>query len=605
MSLASKLTEERRARLAAERLLELKQAELSAANRKLGKHAQKLTMEIVETRAKVASMQGENQRVKSDLTEAKHKIELKERQLWHSIETIQDGFAFFNADQELLMANHAFLKPFDGLEEIRPGVNYVTILQLMTDEGVVDTGGVPADEWRQRMLERFSQPVPEAEVIKLWNGNYIRLFDRRGPGGDVVSLALDITQTVHDQKNLKEARSAAESANRAKSAFLANMTHEIRTPMNGVIGMADLLLETVLDTEQQKYAETIKNSAEALLVIINDVLDYSKIEAERLSLQTEAFNLEAAVKEVLMILTPSASEKGIELILDYDQSLPRRMISDAGRIRQILTNLIGNAVKFTAQGHVKVAVTGQIDPAKRALRLRTTVEDTGIGIPADMLDHIFGEFNQVEDERNRNFEGTGLGLAISERLVQMLGGRIWVTSEQGEGACFGFEVPCDLPEEDETDAARTSPQDTERKPEPDTRKSRQMRVLAAEDNRTNRLVFEKMVKGLNIDLAFATNGEEAIAKVQTFEPDLVFMDISMPKIDGKEATRTIRKTEKDTHIPIVALTAHALQGDQSDILEAGLDTYLTKPFKKELIIAEIERAHGPGMAPLQLDQEEG
>tara|TARA_R110002049_G_scaffold44333_5_gene130090 strand:+ start:148394 stop:150592 length:2199 start_codon:yes stop_codon:yes gene_type:complete len=725
MSLAQKLTEERRSRLAAERMLELKKAELFAANRKLGQHAQQLSEEIVETRAEVETIRGENQRVKSDLTAANQKIAITERRLWQSIDAIKDGFALFNSDNNLIMANRAYLHVFDGLEVIKPGVNFVTILQLMTDEGIVDTGDMSARAWRQLMTKRLQQHRPESTIIRLWNDNYVRLVDQRGSGGDMVSLCLDITSTVKYEQQLEEARTVAESANRAKSAFLANMSHEIRTPMNGVVGMADILTDTNLTSEQQLYVDTIKNSGEALLVIINDVLDYSKIEAKKLDLYPEPFDLERTIQEILLLLQPSARTKGLDLLLDYDLFLPTQLVGDPGRIRQVMTNLIGNAVKFTAEGHVLVRVTGVPGNPDGKTAVHVSIEDTGIGIPADMVDHIFGEFNQVENERNRQFDGTGLGLAISQRLIDMMGGEIWVTSTEGEGTCFGFRIDladCGaaprprpvLPDGlrhimvvDDLDANRTILQrqlahlgiavtscasgaealvqlddsvdliltdhimpgmtglelvdqlrrngnetpiillssnpglaqgdpardhllgllqkpvprqelmirlgalnmevagtdDVSAPPPAPTATAepvlRQMRILAAEDNKTNQLVFRKMVKELDIELTFANNGEEAVEKFSAVKPDLIFMDISMPKMDGKQATNAIRALEAETggHVTIVALTAHAMDGDDAVILAAGLDHYLTKPLRKPLIVERIVQSRTPDMRP--------
>ena len=724
MSLAGKLTEERRNRLAAERMLELKQAELFAANRKLGQHAQQLSEEIVETRAEVETIRGENQRVKSDLSVANQKTAIAERRLWQSIETINDGFAFFNAENEMIMANRAYLSIFEDLETIRPGVNYMTILQALTEEGIVNTGDIAPADWRLKMSDRFGQSRPEPTVIQLWNDQHIKLLDHRGPEGDVVSLALDITATVAYEAQLKEARAVAESANRAKSAFLANMSHEIRTPMNGVIGMTDLLMDSELDEEQHLFAQTIKNSGEALFVIINDVLDYSKIDAKKLALHPETFDLEQAILEVLMLLQPSAQDKGLSLLLDFDLFLPATLIGDPGRLRQVMTNLIGNAIKFTSQGHVLVRVTGVPDVHLGLLTLHVAIEDTGIGVPADMIDHIFEEFNQVENARNRQFDGTGLGLAISRRLVELMGGEIWATSQEDGGSCFGFRIEMNLPDdtgnpdwkppiglrnaviindiavnrsllqrqlaqlgitvtacataEEAMDilgsgidlliaqeealpmlqvhmqeiaqtlpivvlnprpatAARTlgmvihgalhdppsrkdlfellatlsfdceTPITTESANDPPNTlgELRLMRILAAEDNKTNQLVFRKMVKDLNVELTFAGNGEEAVSLFQKITPDLVFMDISMPKMDGKEATASIRALETKTRTPIVALTAHAMVGDDTDILAAGLDRYLTKPLRRPLIMAEIEAAHGKGMQPLTTTQVAG
>ena len=719
MSLANKLAEERRARLAAERLLEQKQAELQAANRKLGKHARALSDEIVETRAVVRSVRDENLRVKSDLDVAYQKVEIAERRLWHSIETIQDGFAFFDADSRMIAANHAYLGVFDGLEAVKPGVSYIEILQFITEEGIFNIGDLKPHEWREKMLDRWQSSVPEPEVIRLWNGQYIKLIDQRGNSGDVVSLALNITETIRYEKELKAAQTKAEAANRAKSAFLANMSHEIRTPMNGVVGMADMLMETGLTEEQRLYASTIKNSGEALLVIINDVLDYSKIEADKLVLHLEPFDLERCIRELIMLMQANARDKGIDLLVDYDLFLPTQFVGDPGRIRQIMTNLLGNAVKFTEAGHVLVRVTGVPSTPAKSASIHVSIEDTGIGIAADKIDHIFGEFNQVEDARNRKFEGTGLGLAISQKLVRLMGGEIWVESEPGKGSTFGFSMSLPVADAHATrdlvlpqglhralivapqetggsilerqlaalgiesilyrngvealaragsdidlvlaehnmaemdgfelaealrDAGHDMPilllsqsigdakQDPGRQhvqavlqkpvlrnelidalmavsPKPaeaaapvtQQQSERAMRVLAAEDNKTNRLVFSKMLKMLDIDLHFAENGKEAVALYQSLGPDVVFMDISMPEMDGKEATRAIRQIEAGTgrHVPVIAMTAHAMEGDDIDILAAGLDHYLTKPLRKESIVDHIVAARPPeARAPL-------
>ncbi len=714
MSLAEKLAQERRARLAAERLLHLKQAELSAANRKLGRHAIALTRQIDETQAEVATVRDENEKVKSDLTVANAKIEVAERRLWHSIQTIPDGFAFFDGNNTLIGANAAYLSVFDGLEEVAPGISYTRILEILTHEGIVDIGAENIADWQARMLARWAQPHPEPEVIQLWNGQYIRLIDQRGHGGDVLSLALNITASVRHEAELNAARERAEAANRAKSAFLANMSHEIRTPMNGIVGMTELLTETPMNEEQRLYVSTIRNSGEALLVIINDVLDYSKIEADKLTLHPEQFDLERCILEVAMLLQPSVRDKGLTLLVDYDLFLPTLFVGDPGRIRQILTNLVGNAVKFTAQGHVLIRVTGVPDATTETCDIHVAIEDTGIGIKADKVPHIFGEFNQVEDAQNRQFEGTGLGLAITKRLISMMGGAVWVESDAGKGSCFGFRITLptaegpqpvppdlagqlgrvlvvedmavnrailtkqlsrlgsqaltcstgaealsamdktidlvlcdhDLPDMDGLELATTlrdkgwgdlpivvmsanpgvihadpahrlidgvlqkpipraelysrlmalgapvfkSDRSDDCVADPEThaqvpQNQRLMRVLAAEDNRTNQLILQKMTKDLNIDLRFVSNGFEAIETFASFDPDLIFMDISMPKMDGKEATGEIRRREigTDRHVPIVALTAHAMTGDDQGILAAGLDHYMTKPLHKKLI----------------------
>ncbi|MEX0312404.1 MAG: response regulator, partial [Tateyamaria sp.] len=671
--------------------------------------------EIVETRAEVATVKTENERVKTELGQANQKVQIAERRLWHSVQTITDGFAFFNSDNQMIAANESYLAIFDGIDVIRPGVNYVTILQVLTEEGIVNTEDLTANAWRQMMLDRWTQPQPDPVTVRLWNDQYVKLVDRRGQGGDIVSLGLNITESVRYQQELKTARAEAEAASRAKSAFLANMSHEIRTPMNGVVGMAELLGDTGLSEEQQLYVDTIKNSGEALLVIINDVLDYSKIEAQKLQLHLEPFDLERSIHEIIMLLQPSARDKGLTLLLDYDLFLPTTYVGDPGRIRQVLTNLMGNAVKFTAKGHVLVRVTGVPDLDAGHADVTIVIEDTGIGIPEDKIDDIFGEFNQVENERNRQFDGTGLGLAISQRLVRLMKGDVWVSSEEGVGSVFGFRIPLELSEAklpehppvpeglrrvmvvDDIEANRTilqrqleqlglgvvccaSGKEALRKLDnidliltdhnmpdmdgleladavradgidtpilllssnpsfanndpgaahlhaimqkpvpradlfaqlesvgpvigangapPPQQTQRRMVVLAAEDNKTNQLVFSKMVKDAQIDLHFAANGVEAVGMFETLSPDLIFMDISMPQMDGKEATEKIRDLEKSRggHVPIVALTAHAMDGDDRGILDAGLDHYLTKPLRKPEIHQMLRDACPQGALP--------
>ncbi len=724
MSLSDALAQERRARLAAERLLDAKQAELFAANKKLSYHALALSDEIVEKREEVAvvrteaeELRGQNSRVKADLDEANHAIIIAQRRLWDSVETIDDGFAVFDSDNRLVAANSAYLSVFDGMECVAPGILYDDLVRILAEEGIVDIGDTSRNEWCGRMITRWQTELLEPSTIKLWDGGFIKLIDRRSRNGDTVSLALNITDTIRNEQQLKEARSKAEAANRAKSAFLANMSHELRTPMNGVVGMADLLAETTLNEEQRLFVDTIKSSGEALLVLINDVLDFSKMEAEKLVLHAEPFDLERTIFDVVNLLQPTIQNRDLQLIVDYDMFLPVRFVGDVKRVRQVLTNLIGNAMKFTEKGHVLVRVVGLPEGEGGTFRVHISIEDTGIGIAEGMVEHVFGEFAQVEGERNRKFEGTGLGLAITEQLVRLMGGEIWVDSVLGEGSCFGFhltmlapdgavtqlrgipewisrvvlvdsqsqgntvlanqlellnleiwrptealeaadlkagdvllldhalqdgsgldllrqlreagcstpaviintDVDLDLLPADAPAAVQQKPlsrraliatlaqievpaeqpqevciADT---PRPLAVVSRKMRILAAEDNRTNRLVFSKLVAPLNIELEFAENGRVAVEKWKDFQPDLIFMDISMPEVDGKEATRQIRAAEKEAALPrtpIVALTAHALDGDEKAILSAGLDHYLTKPLRKDAIFTQIRSAAPEG-----------
>ena len=689
MDLTKQLTEERRARLAAEHTLEDKRTELYEANRKIAAHARTLTDEIVEQRSEAEALKGENAEVREHLERVESAMVVAERRLWESLETIRDGFAVFDRENVLVGANRAYLAVFDGLEAARPGVSADELLELLISEGIVDTEGTDPEAWRDMMRARWSEDQIEPIVIRLWNGRSVRLVDRRTPDGDMVTLALDITDTIRRERELREARDRAEAASRAKSAFLANMSHEIRTPMNGVIGMAQMLEDTELTDEQKLYVETIRSSGEALLVIVNDILDYSKIEADKLALRPEPFDLERCIHEVVTLLRPAAAEKGLGFEIDYDLFLPTGFVGDPGRIRQVLTNLVGNAVKFTETGDVLIRAVGLPGGEAGAHQVHIVVEDTGIGIPEDRLDHVFGEFNQAQDGRNRSHDGTGLGLAISRRLVGLMGGDIWVHSEQGAGSAFGFSLTLPEPEDGDatapalpdwlsramligpegpergavekqlaalglqvlaegetgdvalctpgTDAPGTLPAPGLRselatllaglpepeQPEPtvavpdervapdettETPGPRRMRVLAAEDNRTNQLVFSKMVKALDIELEFAENGLEAVEAVRRAPPDILFTDISMPLMDGKEAARRIREIETAEglpRMPIVAITAHAMEGDAEEILATGIDYYLAKPLRKATLIEYILAAQPDGTLPVLAEEQNG
>lgn len=726
-TLPDKLVKERRARLAAERQMDQLRRELHLANQKLSMHARVLSDQLAERKlvlTEAASLKGENSRVRDDLERALALGRNAQRRLWDALETIRDGFAIYDPTMKLVMANRAYHDLFRKTGTLVAGVDYMRVVQALATNGVIDLEGRDAADWQAEMLARVERTTLAPVVLRTVSGRHIKLIDRWGVEGDLVCLVQDITETFTREQELEEARRRAEAASRAKTAFLANMSHEIRTPMNGIVGMADLLAETELHGDQRLYADTIRTSGEALLSIINEILDYSKIEADRMTLYPEPFDIERCLHEVMALLMPAARDKGLRLIVDYDLFLPTRFVVDPGRIRQVFTNLIGNAVKFTPEGHVLARVVG-FEQSYRQYELHFSVEDSGIGIAPDNLERIFGEFTQVEANANRRFEGTGLGLSISRHLVQMMGGDIWVKSEPGRGSCFGFELnlqadedvdPPERPSEPVTlraalviddmlvnrlvlerqletygvkvtavrsaaeafrlldDGARfdvvladqgvadLNPAELAAKlrlqegptpvvmmtaepeacararladpllhclakpvlrsdlfrmlqhlsaelrasgqvaqpvpplpapPEPEG-PSRQMRILTAEDNRTNQLVFAKMTKGLDIDLRFAANGREAVEVWRSFRPDLIFMDISMPEMDGKAAIQAIRAEEKDSgdHVPICALTAYALEGENIAILRAGADHYLTKPLKRTAITARIS-AHCP------------
>ncbi len=437
-----------------------------------------------------------------------------------------------------------------------------------------------------------------------------RLVPLRGPQGrttGLIGIATEITALKKSEEDAQRARQAAEAASRAKSEFLANMSHEIRTPLNCIIGMTELTLDTALSSDQCEYLDLVRNSANSLLGIINDILDFSKVEAGKLELDLNRFSLPEVVDGTVKLLAVRARQKGLYLRTEIARETPSSLLGDAGRLRQVLTNLIGNAIKFTEHGGITLRVRPELQTENEAI-LRFEVSDTGVGIPREKQEVIFEAFEQADGSTTRRYGGTGLGLTISRQMIEMMNGHLGVESEVGRGSTFHFTVRLpriqDANHQDSL-AAQAPAAGAARAPAPGARR----RVLLAEDNPANQKLARYMLEKNGYEVHVANNGQEALALLEKASAgafDVALMDIQMPLMTGLEAAAVIRsrETAAGPRLPIIALTAHALKGDLDRCLAAGMDAYISKPIHREELLRTIDslcqQTALPRLSPLPL-----
>jgi signal transduction histidine kinase/ActR/RegA family two-component response regulator len=497
-----------------------------------------------------------------------------------ALASMSDGFLLCDPQDKVLAWNQRYVTIFPWLQKIiQRDITFESLVRRSVNHYLPDAEVSEREAWINRRMQAHRSEHGDFEQ-DIGNGMVVHAIETRMPDGGVVSVFRDITAS---ERELARAKAAAEAANESKTQFLAAMSHEIRTPLNAVLGMNGLLLNTPLTDEQRRYVELIRSSGQMLLAVINDVLDISKIEAARMELEIAEFSPRMIVDEVASLLSVRAQAKGLQFHTHLSPNLASALRGDASRLRQILFNLIGNALKFTEQGQVEVTVD-QSPMTDGRFMFHVAVKDSGIGIAPEALPTLFDRFTQADSSTARRYGGSGLGLAISKELAELMGGTLHVQSELGVGSTFELRVPL---------AAGDGRKLVHQDPGSDVaeRAARSLRILVAEDNGVNQILIKAILDQMGHYSDIVADGIEAVRQVQQAQYDLVLMDIQMPEMDGQAATQAIRALGGlYANIPIIAMTANAMVQDRNTYLGVGMTDYVSKPIVVRQLAAAIEKA---------------